>query len=429
MAILNEVYVGRLPEIDQMVTDIHNFRREYKLKGNISILNTAKILEKHIEDMWGFKAVSIDIIISSYPNAETWCAGSCIDCDLKDVIQFTNKGYRFVKESNVSCTTKVTTGLLSDESISDEEILAVLLHEIGHSFVERSKKINQIMEQSRKATIMYLIKKLITDIFTFHPFKSIEDIKYLITLSSSFNKYLDVTLTRFMKNVPILRHIHMSFKELKNTIIEQLSDWITNQCRNNPDIYNDKNYKSLDKTRKKNEEKVKNNKLDDNTAFLRSLERLADDFAAMYGMGVYLSSALLKMGRPYSYGGLSKSDPTNIQKKIDDAAIELVMAIADHPGNCDRLLAMIDGLEKDYKSLKIDSKIKAELKKDIDGLKKITNDLKKSEGIIKEYNNKYMEKSAKDNIKKGNTETKKEKIYNDRKQINKDWEKNKIDID
>ena len=40
-----------------------------------------------------------------------------------------------------------------------------------------------------------------------------------------------------------------------------------------------------------------------------------------------------------------------------------------------------------------------------------------------------MEKSAKDNIKKGNTETKKEKMYNDRKQINKDWEKNKIDID
>ena len=45
MAILNEVYVGRLPEIDQMVTDIHNIREEYKAKGNISVLKTTKIFE------------------------------------------------------------------------------------------------------------------------------------------------------------------------------------------------------------------------------------------------------------------------------------------------------------------------------------------------------------------------------------------------
>ena len=40
-----------------------------------------------------------------------------------------------------------------------------------------------------------------------------------------------------------------------------------------------------------------------------------------------------------------------------------------------------------------------------------------------------MKASAKKQMQKGNTETKKEKLYNDRKQVNKDWEKNKIDID
>lgn len=428
MAILNEVYVGRLPEIDQMVTDIHNIREEYKAKGNISVLKTTKVFEKHVEEMWGFKAVSIDIEISSYPNASTWCAGSCIDCDLKNVIEFTNKGYRFSSGSNVSCTTNITTGLLADESISDEEMLAILLHEIGHSFVERSKKINETMEKSRKALLSYLVKKLLEDFFTLHPFKTLEDIKYLFTLSSSFNKYIDITLTRFMKNVPLLRHINMSFKQLKNMILEQISDWLSMQSRNNPDIYNNKTYKKLDKLKKKNEEKVKNNKLDDGIVFRRSLERLADDFAAMYGMSTYLSTGLLKMGRPYAYGSISNQNPTDIQKKIDDTVMEAVMAIADHPSNCDRLLAMIEGLEKDYKSLKLDPKIKSELKKDIDGLKKIANEIKKSEGIIKEYNNKYMEKSAKNNIK-NNTETKKEKAYNNRDQINKNWEKNKINID
>ena len=76
MAILNEVYVGRLPEIDQMVTDIHNIREEYRAKGNISVLKTTKAFESHVEEMWGFKAFLFDIYISSTPNAYTMCAGS-----------------------------------------------------------------------------------------------------------------------------------------------------------------------------------------------------------------------------------------------------------------------------------------------------------------------------------------------------------------
>ena len=68
------------------------------------------------------------------------------------------------------------------------------------------------------------------------------------------------------------------------------------------------------------------------------------------------------------------------------------------------------------------------MKKDIDALKAIANDLKKSQKILKDYNNKYISASAKKAIQK-NTETKKEKEYNNRKQINKTWEKNKIDID
>ena len=45
---------------------------------------------------------------------------------------------------------------------------------------------------------------------------------------------------------------------------------------------------------------------------------------------------------------------------------------------------MIDGLEEDYKTLKVDPKIKKEMKKDIDALKDIANDLKKSQKILKD---------------------------------------------
>ena len=89
---------------------------------------------------------------------------------------------------------------------------------------------------------------------------------------------------------------------------------------------------------------------------------------------------------------------------------------------------MIEGLEYDYKNLKVDKKIKDQMKKDIDALKALADEIKKCKGLLEDYDNKYMSKAASEAIKKGSTETKKEKQYNDRKQVNDDWIKKRIDI-
>lgn len=425
MAILNEVYVGRLPEIDQMVTDIHNIREEYKAKGNISVLKTTKVFEKHVEEMWGFKAFLLDIYISQYPNAYTRMAGSCIDCNTGSVIECTNKGYRFSKDSNISALTKIATSILSSDLFTDEEVTAILLHEIGHSFAERAEKINKTVELTRKSRLKYIILLIILSIMAINPFYLKIGIRELL-YSNTFTNTLIIKVSKAMKNVPGLRHLNMGMKELGNFITETINNWLVNSSRKS---YDKNTLKRLEKLRKKGENTLNKNKLSDDLALARSNERLADDFGNMYGLGVALASGLLKMGSPYKFGNLSKSDPTDLQKKIDDCVIELYATTDAHPGNCDRLLAMIDALEEDYKTLEIDKRIKDQMWQDIKALKKMALDIKKQEGIIKEYNNKYMEKSASDNIKKGNTETKKEKKYNDRKQVNKDWEKNKIDID
>ena len=424
MAILNEVYVGRLPEINQMVTDIHNIREEYRAKGNISVLKSTKIFEKHVEDMWGFKAFLFDIYISSIPNAYTMCAGLCIDCDTGSVVEYTNKGYRFCKDSNISATTKLATCLLADTVFTDEEITAIILHEIGHSFVERAEKMNTSMELLRRSRLKNILLLIVISVLTIN-------LSWLAVGTEALlrsNSFINTVLTKFekaIKNTPGVRHINMAASELYTFFIESLNNWSTILNRKN---YNNDTLKRLEKERKKGENTVTKNKLSDNLSFWRSHERLADDFGNMYGLGAALATGLLKMGNPYAYGVLSKSEQSDLQKKIDDCIIEIYATTDAHPGNCDRILAMIDSLEEDYKTLKVDKKVKDQIKRDITALKKIASDLKKTQGIIKEYNNKYMEQSAKQNIKKGNTETKKEKKYNNRGQINKTWEKNKIDI-
>lgn len=425
MAILNEVYIGRLPEIDQMVTDIHNIREEYRAKGNISILKTTKVFEKHVEEMWGFKAFLFDIYISSVPNAYTMCAGACIDCHIETAIECTSKGYRFSKQSNISAITKIATSLLADNDLSDEEILAIILHEVGHSFAERANQVNVTMEAARKSYLLIQIFNIFVSIILLNPVALKQTIDNIFKSFSTINT-ICTKIDKIMKSIPGLRHLSMAAKSLDVYIEEKIDNWLTMMERKN---YNNDTLKAAEKQKKKAEQKVEKNKLDNNTAFARSLERLSDDFANMYGFSAQLATALIKMGSPYKYGALSESKVTDLQKKIDSAVMDLYAAVDAHPGNCDRVLAMIDALEQDYKSLKVDPKIKEQMKKDIDALKAIANDLRKSQKLLKDYNNKYMNASAKKQMEKGNTETKKEKTYNDRKQVNKTWEKNKIDID
>lgn len=424
MAILNEVYVGRLPEIEEMLTDIHNIREEYKQKGNISILKSTKVFEKHVQDMWGFKAFLFDIYIADVPNAFTYCVGSCINVDTAEIIECTSKGYRFCKGSNVAASSKIATSLLLDESISDEELLAIILHEIGHSFVERSRKVNDLANAHRKTYLSTLILCLILSILTLNPFDLVSNFKQLMALFNGYNTF-HTQLQKVTKNVPVLRHISMTSKEVSTFIVDTINNFLTKLGRKSG---GDSNYlKRLEKMKEKEENKF--NKMGDNLAFSRTNERLSDDFANMYGFGPQLATGLIKMGAPYKYGILSKLEADDTQKKIDDTIMQIYALIDAHPGNVDRVIAMLEALEQDYKSMKnVDPAIKAAMKEDIDELKNLINDLKKTQKIMKEYNNKYMKNTAKKQVEKGNTETKKEKTYNNRGQINKDWEKNKINI-
>lgn len=427
MAILNEVYVGRLPEIEEMLQDVHDIRAEYKEKGNVSILKSVKRFEKHVEDMWGFNAFLFDIYIDDVPNACTWCVGSCVNVDTKYAIEFTNKGYRFSPRSNVAATSKIATALLADESISDEEILAIILHEIGHSFVERAEKVNTLMMAYRRTYLSNAIFNIVLGICLFNPFIVIQSVNAAVRLNTQMNTIL-TKLSKITKNIPVLRHVSMTTEQAKAFISKKINDYFTLLSRRGMDSAY---IRQLEKTKEKYEEIIKKTKGDpyaDGLAMGRSNERLSDDFANMYGFGPQLATGLIKMGNPYKYGVLADQEVTDIQKKADDLIMQIYAIIDVHPGHVDRVFAMVDALEQDYKQLKVDPKTKAAMKADLDALKAIVEDLKKTQKLMQAYDNKYMKETAKRDAKRGNTESKKEKSFNDREKINKEWEKYKIMI-
>lgn len=78
----------------------------------------------------------------------------------------------------------------------------------------------------------------------------------------------------------------------------------------------------------------------------------------MYGLGASLASALIKLGNPLHYDSAFKEKFND----IDRQAIAIFNSISElqleHPSDCDRLLSMIEGLEYDYKNLKVDKKNK-----------------------------------------------------------------------
>ena len=80
--IVQEVYIGRVPEIEDIFNEFKELRHTYAAwkTGNTS-KRTAKI-EKMIEDFWGFKAFSLDIDPSSSPNAFTYPVATSIDIEI-----------------------------------------------------------------------------------------------------------------------------------------------------------------------------------------------------------------------------------------------------------------------------------------------------------------------------------------------------------
>lgn len=425
--IVQEVYIGRIPEIDEIFEEFKDLRSTYKVwKSGNTARKTAKI-EKMIEDFFGFKTFCLTIESNPVPNAYTFPVSASIDLDPDMYIKSSSKGYRYIEKAKVAAITRIHSGLFTNKTFSDEEVFAIFLHEIGHSFVHRSPYIAAQQDVYKSMIIIQIIQQLLFGILTANPLAIIDAVESGAA-SLNFIKRFNAAFEKAIKKVPILRNTLDLSKLTANTILNALSNTIytiltgtgiTALMSNiNKWEYNEYGKNQIKLTGHSN-------------AYARSQERLSDDFATMYGFGNYLSSALLKMENPDNQGLYMKViHNIPIIRKIfnysDAISIEMNGLLGAHPSSADRILSILNSMESDLKNDKdIPEKAKKEMRVIISQQRALIKDIKDGTSKIKNKND-YLEALTLLGFENGDSEDFLEKKFTDRKALKKFYDERKI---
>lgn len=155
--ILNEIYFGQIPELLVIEELFDKFKTSYKklditknprdFREMLADPILKKIGEK-IAEAFGFKDVCVSVSKDTYINAYTMgipvnSKGESYDETevpfsyehLVGSVVMTNSGFKFDKRKfKINMLVCLTYGILFKSDITTKELIAVLLHEIGHTF-------------------------------------------------------------------------------------------------------------------------------------------------------------------------------------------------------------------------------------------------------------------------------------------------------
>lgn len=426
--VINEVYFGRVPEIETIYQEFIKLRTNYSvIRTGKNSKQTAKI-EKLIEDFFGFSAFSLNINNNSVPNAYTYPVATSIDINPTDYLETTSKGYRFSKAGNVAAITVITKGLFANKAFSDEEAFAVLLHEIGHSFTHRSPFIAAQQDVYVSAVIYNIVIGILLAVLTGNVVLLANSIDAALSSSNSM-KMIRALFQKEVKKVPILRELKVTW----DTAIGLLSNIL------NSTVYTVLTLTGLsyllNKLAKTKYDKVISKQIDitgNPEAFGRSMERLSDDFATMYGFSSALGTALVKMENPDNQGlymKISHHIPVIglIMKKTDALAMELNGLVGSHPSSPDRMLSILESMKTDLKTDKdMPEKVKKELRANIKKMEDTINDIKDNNAHLEKYGNEYHAARIVLGLGGESSEDFKEKRFTDREKLNKFYKERKV---
>lgn len=148
MKIVNEAYFGKTKEVLAIEQAVHDLRAPYiqDINQNFNINTyTPKInrdpnkrkLADAICNAFGFTDALIQVQSTAIPNFGTESNSYCIDIGskkLKRSLKSSKSGFRYDTSADIVFSVIMPTGILVDSDITDAEITAALLHEVGHNF-------------------------------------------------------------------------------------------------------------------------------------------------------------------------------------------------------------------------------------------------------------------------------------------------------
>ena len=157
---INEGYFGETPEIQRCQRLLTKFRDKfagpkYTYKTDDIVSKELRDFEDAMADTFGFETFCLSINHTQLVNAGTFPVGMSYDeINTKDNIIVTKSGYKFKKSAKYCCWISVWGGLIFDRATySDREVMALLLHEVGHNFSAKNGTINIFKNISNAITV------------------------------------------------------------------------------------------------------------------------------------------------------------------------------------------------------------------------------------------------------------------------------------
>lgn len=359
---INEVYIGKTPRLLAIERELDKFRNKYisnqKLARSTASSDPDLLkINRMFEDYFGFSCLSISIWHRIEPNAFTLSLSRRYDVAMSVTKNFyiDKEGYKFKKESGYSCIIVVYDSIMFNSRFTTGEVMACILHEIGHNF-------NLVMEQrhglfSRLYYTTLAINKLLLVLIP----------SLLITNNSLINK-LNLAEQSLQKD-------HKTIADIGNNAIwsyQAIKDILTL-----PKIYKrlftaglskffDLLERILDKIIWTPDELITDFAIQ---PIGYAHEREADNFATIHGYGAEITSLMNKFTYSNTDDILMRNLGDTFYGRMYATNIFLIEMITDpfdvHPRGGNRIQDQLDLLKHEMSKEDLDPKLKKEILADI----------------------------------------------------------------
>ena len=405
MKIVNEVYFGKTKEVLAIEQAIHDLRAPYvqDINQNFNINTyTPKInrdpnkrkLADAICNAFGFTDALIQIQSTAIPNFGTESNSDCIDIGskkLKRSLKSSKSGFRYDTSADIVFSVTMPTGILVNPDLTDAEITAALLHEVGHNFAPTiSRGVYATSMFPAITWVSLLVAELAETVLRGDSieYTSINAVSNIITgailqtnIGHKVRSDIDYAVTdvsqQINKQCPGIAMLIGGYMTLKSMVISAIQSLILaiNSLYFAPYLLLPIN--ALIKT-------------------IRNIarpsgyedEKFADAFATSYGYGIELNSFLDKFNDyMYSVGSLDQYVPVfSAIKEVYMLPFTIVLSSLDeHPTDAARASHTIDQLKRELAN---DKSLKPATKK------KIEEDIKNIENLY-EYHQDTMKRLPK----------------------------------
>lgn len=141
--IVNEAYIGKTPNLIAMEDCFRQLKQIDKSQwGTFDTLDVVDQINTLFEAQFGMDIFSLHLEPDPFPNAWTLPVSYKFDYAIdqsikKNGIYATQRdGFKFKPNNGIAVIATITSGLLFDQSVTAEETIGVLLHELGHNFAD-----------------------------------------------------------------------------------------------------------------------------------------------------------------------------------------------------------------------------------------------------------------------------------------------------